>query len=68
MSRILLVVNPKSGIKSNKNILNLIISEFENRNIEFMCGINGIIFKNSSTDIKKILEMNHPSETKEPRS
>ncbi len=23
-----------------------------------MCGINGIIFKNSSTDIKKILEMN----------
>ena len=35
MSRILLVANPKSGVKSNKNILDLTISEFEKSNIEF---------------------------------
>ena len=35
MSRILLVANPKSGVKSNKNILDLTISEFEKNNIEY---------------------------------
>ena len=35
MSRILLVANPKSGVKSNKNILDLTIREFEKSNIEF---------------------------------
>ena len=35
MSRMLMVANPKSGVKSNKNILDLTISEFEKINIEF---------------------------------
>ena len=35
MSRILLVANPKSGVKSNKNILDLTISEFEKKSIEY---------------------------------
>ena len=35
MSRILLVANPKSGVRSNKNILDLTIREFEKSNIEF---------------------------------
>ena len=33
MSRILLVANPKSGVRSNKNILDLTIREFEKSNI-----------------------------------
>ena len=35
MSRILLVASPKSGVRSNKNILDLTIREFEKNNIEF---------------------------------
>ena len=35
MNRALLVANPKSGAKSNKNILDLTIREFEKINIEF---------------------------------
>ena len=35
MSRILLISNPKSGVKSNKSILYQVINEFENNNIEF---------------------------------
>ena len=35
MNRALLVANPKSGVKSNKNILDLTIREFEKSSIEF---------------------------------
>ena len=35
MSRILLLANPKSGVKSNKNIIDSTISEFENSNIDY---------------------------------
>ena len=35
MSKILLIANPKSGVKSNKSILGLVINEFERNSIEF---------------------------------
>ncbi len=35
MNRALLVANPKSGVKSNKNIIDLTIREFEKSSIEF---------------------------------
>ena len=35
MSKILLIANPKSGVKSNKDVLNQAIIEFENNNIDF---------------------------------
>ena len=35
MNKILLIANPNSGVKSNKNILDLTISEFKKYNIEF---------------------------------
>ena len=35
MSEVLLITNPKSGVKSNKSILDIAINEFEKNNIEF---------------------------------
>ena len=35
MSKVFLIANPKSGVKSNKSILDIAINEFEKNNIEF---------------------------------